>query len=306
MDKITFESVMEEIKKSLGEARLMKIDEVDEPYKSTTVVPDYAKPEFRTKSDTQTVTNNDSMRRGGLSGAYNRASSSSGSETPAPAPVERPAPAPAPAPKPSLPSMAAQGPKLGTSTFQGSNTPEKPAPKPVDSSTQGTIDRMSTPGNAPGSGTSSVKSGVGGGNLGFGIKGPESGGKPVAPSAPAPAPKLNSYQPAPRTQGMTNQPAPSGGGNKYGYAASGSDDDTAANFFAASKRETADRGAASAPRPVAPKPVAPRPAAPRPVAKPAAPLPPRRPATREAGAVGGSNIAENFDQFVKKFIKESK
>jgi hypothetical protein len=51
------------------------------------------------------------------------------------------------------------------------------------------------------------------------------------------------------------------------------------------------------------KPAAPRPSAPR----PSVPLPPRRPATREAGAVSsGGNIAENFDQFVKKFLKESK
>jgi hypothetical protein len=135
-----------------------------------------------------------------------------------------------------------------------------------------------------------------------------SSGPVSKPSAPAPTPRPAAARPS------APAAAPASGGNKYGYAASGSDDDTAANFFAASKRETADR-ASQAARPSAPAPAAaPRPAAP--AARPAAPLPPRRPATpainrpnNSAGGSGGTGsnmVAENFDQFVKKFLKESK
>jgi hypothetical protein len=160
-----------------------------------------------------------------------------------------------------------------------------------------------------------VKSGVGGG-LGFGINGGKNNGVDVTPSTPLsgakpPVPKSQGYsditnQPvAPKTQGITNQPPKSqgvtnqtatSGGNKYGFKDSGSDDDTASNFFAADKRMMADRAAQTAPKSVAPKPAAP---------KRAAPMPPRRPVA--GGSVGNvTPLAENFDQFVKKFLKESK
>jgi len=295
MDKITFESVMEEIKKSLGEARLMKIGE-------------------ESVADTQAKIQNDIDARNAARDATNRQkvddadaattpARGTSTSTPAPAPVPAPAtrsatptPAPAPAARPSLPSMTAQGPKLGSSNFQGSNTPEKPTPAPAP---------------AP-----QVKSGVGGG-LGFGINGGKKDGVTVAPSTPLsgakpPVPKSQGYsditnQPvAPKTQGITNQPlksqgvtnqAATSGGNKYGFKDSGSDDDTAANFFAADKRMMADRAAQSAPA----KPSAPKPSAP----KRAAPMPPRRPVA--GGSAGNvTSLAENFDQFVKKFLKESK
>ena len=282
MDKITFESVMEEIKKSLGEARLMKIGE-------------------ESVADTQAKIQNDIDARNAARDATNRqkvddadaaTTPARGTSTPepAPAPATRSA-TPAPAARPSLPSMAAQGPKLGSSNFQGSNTPEKPTPAPAP---------------AP-----QVKSGVGGG-LGFGINGGKKDGVDVTPSAPpksaAPARQSQGVtnQPAPRSQSITNQPpksqgvtnqAPTSAGNKYGFKDSGSDDDTASNFFAADKRMMADRAAQSAPA----KPSAPRPAA----TKRAAPMPPRRPVA--GGSAGNvTPLAENFDQFVKKFLKESK
>ena len=141
--------------------------------------------------------------------------------------------------------------------------------------------------------------------------------EPLKPSGPANnmsnSTKLSGASVSRSAAAKPSAPAAAPGGNKYGYAASGSDDDTAANFFAASKRETADR-ASQAARPSAPAPAAaPRPAAP--AARPAAPLPPRRPATpainrpnNSAGGSGGTGsiMAENFDQFVKKFLKESK
>jgi hypothetical protein len=305
MDKITFESVMEEIKKSLGEARLMKIGE-------------------ESVADTQAKIQNDIDARNAARDATNRqkvddadaaTTPARGTSTPAPAP----APAAAPTATPSIPSTTAR--MAPGAMTGGSFKPEGPKPAPAP---------------AP-----SVRSGVGDGSLGFGMKGPESFGKSVAPSAPKPpAPKPvepaksvsdepsgggiaspsgatrmappKGAAPAPKSQGITNQPAKPYSsvpipkatapttppdGNKYGFKDSGSDDDTASNFFAADKRMMADRAAQTAPKSVAPKPAAP---------KRAAPLTPRRPATREAGAVGGSNIAENFDQFVKKFLKESK
>ena len=76
-----------------------------------------------------------------------------------------------------------------------------------------------------------------------------------APKKAAPAPA----NPDPKNYGSfsTNNKSP------YGYAAPGSDDDTAANFFASSKRQTdAEAPKAAAPKPAAPKPAAPKPAAP--------------------------------------------
>ena len=310
MDKITFESVMEEIKKSLGEARLMKIGE-------------------ESVADTQAKIQNDIDARNAARDATNRqkvddadaaTTPARGTSTRATAPAPAATPAPAPAAAPSIPSTTAR--MAPGAMTGGSFKPEGPKPAPAP---------------AP-----SVRSGVGDGSLGFGMKGPESFGKPVAPSAPKPpAPKPvepaksvsdepsgggiaspsgatrmappKGAAPAPRSQGITNQPAKPYSsvpipkatapttppdGNKYGFKDSGSDDDTSSNFFAADKRMMADRAAKSA----APaKPSAPKPAAP----KRPAPMPARRPVA--GGSVGNvTPLAENFDQFVKKFLKESK
>jgi hypothetical protein len=152
--------------------------------------------------------------------------------------------------------------------------------------------------------------------------------EPLKPSGPANnmsnSTKLSGASVSRSAAAKPSAPAAAPGGNKYGYAASGSDDDTAANFFAASKRETADRASQAAPTPSArPAAPAPRPSAPapRPAARPAAPAPNLSKVTpgsaadsmrkRYAPGGGGSAgntpmVAENFDQFVKKFLKESK
>jgi hypothetical protein len=84
-----------------------------------------------------------------------------------------------------------------------------------------------------------------------------------------PRPNYPSQQPAPSVAPPAPRPAassPAGGSNPYGFAASGSDEDTAANFFAADKRMQQ----AQAARPTAaPKPVAAPAPAPMPVPRPA-------------------------------------
>ena len=316
MDKITFESVMEEIKKSLGEARLKSIEEVWGVDSSPTDYADNA-PKPKPKEEPKVATTEPSPST--------RPAAPAPAATPAPAPA---AAAPASSPAPATTARMAPGAMTG-----GSFKPEGPKPAPAATTPAATPSIPSTTARmAPGAMTGgsfkpegpkpapapapSVKSGVGDGSSGFGMKGPESGGKPVAPSAPKPSasksvetggnfasptgsttvapPKGAGQAPkpaAPKTQGMTNQPAPSGD-NKYGFKDSGSDDDTSANFFAADKRMMADKAAQSAPA---------KPAAP----KRSVPMPPRRPVA--GGSVGNvTPLAENFDQFVKKFLKESK
>jgi hypothetical protein len=71
-----------------------------------------------------------------------------------------------------------------------------------------------------------------------------------------PRPNYPSQQPAPSVAPPAPRPAassPAGGSNPYGFAASGSDQDTAANFFAADKRmQQAQVAPAPAPKSVAP------------------------------------------------------
>jgi hypothetical protein len=127
MDKITFESVMEEIKKSLGEARLKSIEEVwgvdtAKPLNILIVLNQriimishlplrlvrqcllHRHPRQLLRLHRHPLQLQQVLR---LLLRLVQAVTAS-------------------APRPSLPSMAAQGPKLGASTFQGSNTPEKP------------------------------------------------------------------------------------------------------------------------------------------------------------------------------------
>jgi hypothetical protein len=88
-----------------------------------------------------------------------------------------------------------------------------------------------------------------------------------------PRPNYPSQQSAPSVAPPAPRPAaasPAGGSNPYGFAASGSDEDTAANFFAADKRMQQAQAARPAPTP---KPVA----APAPAPMPA-PMPVPRPA----------------------------
>jgi len=70
-------------------------------------------------------------------------------------------------------------------------------------------------------------------------------------------PRPNTAAPAPRPAPVA--PAPAGGSNPYGFAASGSSEDTAANFFAADQRmRQAQQAQAARPAPApAPKPVPP-------------------------------------------------
>jgi hypothetical protein len=191
MDRITFESVMEEIKKSLGEARLMKIGE--ESVADTQA-------EIQKGIDARNATR-DAIKMKSVDDAdVARDAKEKTIPAPAPAPVPKSAnepsmtnsvmnaPAAAPAPSsapatPKLPSMAANGPSLGSSNYQGSNTPEKPsapAPTPVknigmaakgDSSSYGTspLNNKPTTPSAPSTGAGTVA-------------------KPAAPKPSAPKP----------------------------------------------------------------------------------------------------------------------
>ena len=286
MDKITFESVMEEIKKSLGDARLKSIEEaLDDENGARKDMPGF-----------------------------------------------KPTPEPSANDLYKEPGSQANAPSTTAPPSTGTAVPPAPTPKPVDASTQGTIDRMSTPGNAPGSGTSSVRSGVGGGSAGLGLGGAQIGGKPVAPSTPitGPKPSVSAPAPAPRpTTGMTNQTAPrtsapvaptssapaarpsnfsTNNNSPYGYAKPGSDEDTPANFFASSDRQMAAQSK-SAPPASAPRPSAPRPAPSRTVTKtaPSSGITGRnQDAALRTSAPRPTQFTENFDQFVKNFLKESK
>jgi hypothetical protein len=304
MDKVTLDAVMEEIKKSLGEARLMKIFEDDpekERYDDKVIKP----PEPKAPETANNA--NDEKGNGAVATPAEREKSTQAAAAPTGTPAaQSPETKASPQDRANFQSKAIQG-----------DTKASPADRDAFRARTG-----STVGATPAATPAAAGRGAGGPSLSDksalaaaatnrNSSGPVS--KPAArPSAPAAA------KPA------TPAAAPASGGNKYGYAASGSDDDNAANFFAASKRETADRASQAAPAPSArPAAPAPRPAAPapRPAARPAAPAPNLSKVTpgsaadsmrkRYAPGGGGSAgntpmVAENFDQFVKKFLKESK
>jgi len=115
---------------------------------------------------------------------------------------------------------------------------------------------------------------------------PASGSTTSAAPAPAPRP---APRPVPRPAAAA-APAPASGGNKYGFAASGSDQDTSANFFRADRVMQADKAASAAPAPAAR--TAPAPAA-RPTQTP-------RPATTPRPAVSDPKVLQQQKDLISK------
>jgi hypothetical protein len=297
MDKITFESVMEEIKKSLGEARLMKISEDDEADKTETgtgkretpiggrrgaisgivaraeapatqaaqaqVARDDATEKNRISSintDSTDVIKNPSPTPG-----VGRASSVQPPETKA-SPEDRQkfqqksvTPPSAPAPSNNPPQSAKQDP----STVAG--PADRQAFRDRTGSTVGKTAAPAAPATSP---TPSVKSGVGGG-LGFNTQGATSGGKTVAPSTTSSTPSAPAAktQAAPKAPSAPRASAPAAVDTAAIYkkhGVGGSDEDSGAFHRAEAEIAAARKGnAGSTPSaPVAKAPSAP--AAPRP------------------------------------------
>ena len=350
MDRITFESVMEEIKKSLGEARLMKIGE-------------------ESVADTQAeiqkgIDARDATRRQKVDDADAATTPPRGTSTPAPAPAATPAPAPAaaaPAPSPTPAPAAIQATTAlmaPGATTGGAFKPEAPKPelapiRNIGAAAQvgnGSSTYSTSPlNNTPAKPTTSSAPSTGAGTV----------AKPAAPKSSAPKPL-----------------APAGVDTASIYkkhGVGGSDEDAGAFHRAEAEIAAARKATPSAPtaRPSAPSATRPAtPSAPRPVSQGGAvPTPPPRPmsslsasgqamAKQYSGKVGtddsGNNpmpapqpkavsstpavrvnrgdkltqgatpsdagsmrrnttprvsatpMRENFDQFVKKFLKESK
>ena len=324
MNKITFESVMEEIKKSLGEARLKSINE----YVRTSddeEGPRKDMPGFKATPEPSA----DSL--------YDKA----GSQDNAPKPAAPAKPATTTDVKTAIGDT---GPKkigdFGANAF--GNAPPKPEPQKVDVKT------------AIGD-TGPKKIGDFGANAFGNAPGTAKPSTPAAPRPSTPAPKASA--PAPKA------PAPSGPVTSYdddsnsaywnkeaerNRAQGGKPLPNEFNIFG--KKET-PAPAAPSPAPRAATPSAPRASAPRPAPRAATPSPEPTPGIsgsdnpqgiegkmdttpkpfapkgpgynnpvlnksnpnlrgpapkfKEAGAVPRSNMAENFDQFVKRFIKGS-
>jgi hypothetical protein len=270
MDRITFESVMEEIKKSLGEARLMKIDEDEDNTNSVTNQNTKKEPVGIDPKDTR-MTGPDALKgpggsaapsvssTGGVASGFQGAGKSV--EKPAAPVPAAPAPSSAPAPAPGKNiGMASQGGSSSYGTSPLNNTPEKPsapAPTPVknigmaakgDSSSYGTspLNNKPTTPSAPSTGAGTVA-------------------KPAAPkpSAPAGVDTASIYK-------------------KHGVG--GSDEDAGAFHRAEAEIAAARKATPSAPAAKPSAPSAPRPStpsassAPRPVSQGGAvPTPAPRP-----------------------------
>jgi hypothetical protein len=286
MDKITFESVMEEIKKSLGEARLMDIEEAA-GYSNLTPT---QKTEYMKKAS-----ETGAAKRLASQPSTNPTSTSS-SQTPAVGPfggdfnARRDAAIRSsnddrdnaevaansgtnPANQPTAQQRGAMAQRNSTPAAQAAASRPSvsaPAAPTRPDTTNDTVSRMgqSSPG-AP------VASGRGDGAAELAAR--KAASTPSPPKSqgvtnqPAPKSQGVTNQPAPKSQGVTNQPATSSD-NKYGYAKSGSDEDNASNFFRADAARMKDQGK-KAPNDFS-----------------------------EAKKM----YAENFDQFVKKFLKESR
>jgi hypothetical protein len=268
MDKITFESVMEEIKKSLGEARLMDIeeamsfDEAENPASRAARLARQAAAQAAAAHENKAVDDKVNpqlnvvqraaravgIQTPDMRDTENKAREEVRSSTTAPAPAAAPATAARPAPAPAPAAAPA--------------TAARPAPAATSSRREASAeDLYKTPGsdaNDPSKAAASPTS-------------PPSTPKAPSVSAPAATRSQGVTNQPPKSQGVTNQPATSSD-NKYGYAKSGSDDDTAANFFRADAARMKDQGK-KAPNDFS-----------------------------EAKKM----YAENFDQFVKKFLKESR
>ncbi|CAB4170276.1 hypothetical protein UFOVP908_12 [uncultured Caudovirales phage] len=299
MDKITFESVMEEIKKSLGEARLMDIEEAmsfDEAENPASRAARQARQDAAAKQSQIGKNLDDSEAEAGRNMAKMAAKPVSPPAKPSVASqpnvaktmrnvaastgenaadranatqnVVNPGQANAAAGQAARPDVPTANPRMSDvpaaqarANQIASNDAARasPATPTRPDTTDDTVSRMGR--SAPGA---PVASGRGDGAAELAAR--------KAASTPS-APKLQGVtnQAAPKSQGVTNQPATSGG-NKYGYAASGSDDDTASNFFRADAARMKDQGK-KAPNDFS-----------------------------EAKKM----YAENFDQFVKKFLKESR
>lgn len=288
MDRITFESVMEEIKKSLGEARLMKIGE--ESVADTQA-------EIQKGIDARNATR-DAIKMKSVDDAdVARDAKEKTIPAPAPAPVPKsanepsmtnsvmnapaaaPAPssAPAPAPVKNI-GMASQGGSSSYGTSPLNNTPEKPsapAPTPVknigmaakgDSSSYSTSPLNNTPAkptipSAPSTGAGTVA-------------------KPAAPkpSAPAGVDTASIYK-------------------KHGVG--GSDEDAGAFHraeaeIAAARKATPSAPAAKPSAPSAPRPATPSaPSAPRPVSQGGA-VPTPAPRPMSSLSASGQAIAKQY------------
>jgi hypothetical protein len=332
MDKFTLDSVMEEIKKSLGEARLHKIMEADDdnildPNKTTDQVRDAIQRRIDARnapkpaetpstpsnapssSSSERETATSELPKPEISGPVGSARRDMGTpptkSEPSASDLYKEPGSQANAPKPATPAPAPKTPEVLAKKDDERTQPARPSTlRPNDTS-------PARPNNPLGD-TGPKKIGDFGINA-FGnapskpAPAPSNQGLGNAPSKPAPSSGVRTqgnYAPTNmKTQGnnaptnMKPQGNFSGNNNSpYGFAKPGSDEDTAANFFASDARMRAAQAAQSASKPSAPKPARPaRPAAPKPVAR---------------GVQGGAGnvpaLAENFDQFVKKFIKEQR
>jgi hypothetical protein len=337
MDKFTLDSVMEEIKKSLGEARLHKIMEADDdnildPNKTTDQVRDAIQRRIDARNapkpaetpspapssssnERETATNE--LPKPEISGPVGSARRDMGTpptkSEPSASDLYKEPGSQANAPKPATPAPAPRTPEVLAKKDDERTQPARPSTlRPNDTS-------PARPSNPLGD-TGPKKIGDFGANA-FGNMSPKAAptnrqgnmgatnqgnmGATNQPKAASPGTKTQgNYAPTNmKTQGnnaptnmkpqgnfSTNNQSP------YGFAKPGSDEDTAANFFASDARMRAAQAAQAASKPSAPKPARPaRPAAPKPVAR---------------GVQGGAGnvpaLAENFDQFVKKFIKEQR
>jgi len=327
MSKITFESVMEEIRASLGEARLRQIAE-EEPGMFDRLK--------KGVQDTQDQVSAAATGAAGVvqqAGADVRAFMQKNRTGPTPAEPTNNTPAPTTEPKSTLPSMAA-GSRLGPSTFQG-NTP---ADKTVDYKTamgdtgakkagsfgvdafKNTAPSTSTPAPSPGSTAKTA--------IGPTTKVPEviaskdertrvapaSASRSSAPAAPnvrAPVPTARPSAPAASTV-----KAPSSADEYSRSRNSGSDEvgGSAADLIRGDRAAAAERAAAVTSKPTAPARTAARPAAPARTAARPAPSPGSTaktatgPTTKPKGnsalnttrnpMVPNTMVAENFEQFV--------
>jgi len=373
MDKITFESVMEEIKKSLGEARLMKIGE-------------------ESVADTQAKIQNDIDARNATRDATNRqkVDDADAATTPARG-TSTPAPAPAPAtrsatpapngekeryddkvikqePKTSAtPSSQEDQNKTGTSPATAGSQPQSTMASPGDRAAfdaKTGADKTRADAGAAELAQRTLKPLVPGGSTAPSAPGavrplsapsapikpitgptpPGAGAKPVsAPAAAAAKPEkfsgtikdfqaknagatvgqaMNAIQGKTAIAGGANDPA------KIAAQKQAAMGDKQGPVQVYNPGKTAPAAGASVPKPAAP--AAARPSAPASPARPSAPAALASPAAsssnlskvtpgsaadsmrkRYAPGGGGSAgntpmVAENFDQFVKKFLKESR
>lgn len=359
MDRITFESVMEEIKKSLGEARLMKIDEDEDNTNQNTK----KEPVGIDPKDTR-MTGPDALKgpggsaappvssTGGVASGFQGAGKSV--EKPAAPVPAAPAPSPAPAPAPGKNiGMASQGGSSSYGTSPLNNTPAKPTTPSAPSTGAGTVAKPAAPKpSAPaGVDTASIykKHGVGGSDEDAGAfhraeaeiaaarKATPSApaAKPSTPSAPRPATPSAPSAPRPVSQGgAVPTPAPrpmsslsaSGQAMAKQYSGKVGTDDSGNNPMPAPAPKAApstppsngvtntpsagvDKGD-NATQGTSPKgfgssmtriPYDPKNPAPSTTTRtPYDPKSPSKSIMRPAA------MRENFDQFVKKFLKESK